>query len=252
MLAFRAFCRYYRRIKLTTKPFASANRAPKPSRRGRQTSFRFRTWGGKRAGAGRKRTKVRAGVPHVARPEHTWRHPVHITLRARTGLPSLRRQSPFDIVRHALADASQVGFRVLHFSVQRDHVHLLVEAMDKRSLSRGARGLAIRAARAINRILDRAGPVWDDRYHARPLRTPREMRHAIVYVLANWKKHHPSRAGFDTRSSAWWFRGWTHPPSSDASGWRGPDPPVEQPLTWLARAGWRRHGLIAPTEGPTL
>ena len=232
-----------------TETTAAANRAPKPGR-GRQTSFRFRTWGGKRDGAGRKRIQARAGVPHLARPSHDGRHPVHMTLRAKAGQPSLRGQRLFVEMRRALSRASRDGFRVLHFSVQRDHVHLLAEARDKRSLSRGARGLVIRAARAINRVLDRAGPVWGDRYHARPLRTPREVRHALVYVLSNWKKHGPSRAEFDTRSSAWWFPGWSRPPSLDASGWRGPEPPVEPPQTWLARVGWRRHRLIAPTEVP--
>src|SRR5882757_8357950 len=151
-----------------------------PKRRPRQGELRFRTWGGKRKGAGRKPAGIRAGVSHATRPDHQVRHPVHVTLRASKRLPSLRKQVVFLAVRRALAAASRKWFRVLHFSVQRDHVHLLVEANDKASLSKGTSGLAIRAARMVNHVVGRRGRVWVDRYHARPLRTPREVRHGLV------------------------------------------------------------------------
>ncbi len=220
-------------------------------RRGSQGELPFRTWGGRREGAGRKPSGARAGVSHAARPNHFARHPTHVTLRVGKRLPSLRKQVVFIDVRRAIgAASSRAWFRVLQFSVQRDHVHLLVEAKDKTSLSRGTCGLEIRVARAVNRILGRRGRVWGDRYHARPLRTPREVRHAIVYVLANWKKHRPDAQGFDPCSSAWWFRGWTRPPPSEMSGWEGPDRPVEPATQWLSSIGWKRYGLIAPTERP--
>ena len=113
-------------------------------------------------------------------------------MRARRGLPSLRRSRAWLWLRNAIAAASRDDFRVLHFSVQDDHVHLIVEADDGRALCAGARGLSIRAARAINRALDRTGGVWGDRYHTRALKTPREVRNAIVYVLMNVKKHQPT------------------------------------------------------------
>ena len=93
----------------------------------------------------------------------------------------------------ARAQTARAWFRIVHFSVQADHVHLLVEADDQASLSRGLMGVAIRLARAVNRVVGRRGSVWADRYHARSLRTPREVRHGIVYVLMNWKKHSPER-----------------------------------------------------------
>src|SRR5207249_5379538 len=113
----------------------------------------------------------------------------HVTVRAWHGLPSLRTDTLFPAVPRGLAQASRGGLRVLQFSVQRDHVHLLVEAADMRGLSRGLQGLAIRIAKAVNRVLGRRGRVWGDRYHARALRTPREVRNALVYVLQNWRKH---------------------------------------------------------------
>jgi REP element-mobilizing transposase RayT len=204
-----------------------------------------RAWGGCRAGAGRKPAPGRRAVPHSPRAAHVVRHPVHVTLRATHGLPSLRAQRVFGVLCAALRAASGDEFRVLHFSVQADHVHLLVEADAARRLPRGIQGLAIRAARAINRVLARHGHVWGDRYHARSLATPREVRNALVYVLNNWRKHVPESHGVDPCSSALWFEGWKVRPS------RSPGAPmVASPRTWLARIGWKMHGLIAVGEAP--
>jgi len=126
---------------------------------------------------------------------------VHVTLRAQGGLPSLRSDEVFGSVRRALGRASSARFRLLQFSVQTDHVHVLVEGDDGIELRRGIQGLAIRVAKAINWRLGRHGGVWDGRYHARALRTPREVRNALVYVLQNWRKHVPGARGLDARSS---------------------------------------------------
>src|SRR5262249_13851010 len=219
-------------------------------RRAAQEALPFRTWGGKRERAGRKpRSPGRRHTPHVARPEHRAGHPVHIVLRARRGAPQLRAEWPFLALRRAIAKASRDDFRILHYSVQPDHVHLLVEAHDKHALSRGARGLAIRAARTLNRELGRRGPLWGDRWHGRALKTPREVRNALVYVLSNFKKHvhHAARGMVDDRSSAAAFDGWRDGPYARAAPSRDG---VRAPLTWLAAVGWRRHGLVSVREGP--
>jgi putative transposase len=218
----------------------------------RQQEFHFPKRGGKRAGAGRKRTK--SGwpcVPHRARPRHNHAHPVHVTLRLREGLPPLRHAGIFAEVRTAIARANRspaVGdaFRVVEFSIQSNHAHFIIEAHDKRVLSSGLRGLAIRLARAINRALEIRGPVWGDRYHARDLKTPRAVRNAIVYVLMNAKKHGTRlQSGIDAFSSAPWFAGFAERlvPSSET-------PPVRAPRTWLASIGWRRRGLVHVDERP--
>jgi hypothetical protein len=139
-------------------------------------------------------------------------------------------------------------FHVVHFSVQADHVHLIVEAVDRIRLSRGVAGLAVRIARAVNALLARRGRLWGDRYHARALRSPREVRHSLVYVLMNWKKHVPGARGFDSCSSAPWFDGWKTDSSRKPLG---VEAPVKPPWTWLASKGWRRHGLVGLEEGPT-
>ena len=168
-----------------------------------------------------------------------------MTLRATAGIPSLRSGRLFNTIRTALGTSSNQRFRVLHFSVQADHLHLLVEANEPTGFERGVRGLAIRVAKAVNRALARHGRVWADRYHSRLLRTPREVRSAFVYVLNNVRKHLRGIRGLDPCSSARWFDGWRgEKPEVDASS------PVARARTWLARVGWRRHGLIDVEECP--
>jgi putative transposase len=124
-------------------------------------------------------------------------------------------------------------------------VHLIVEA-NAAALAPGARGLAIRIALAVNRALGRRGRVWGDRYHTRALRTPREVRHGLVYVLMNFRKHRPWHRGvIDPCSSAWWFDGFREPTPRTKD-----PPPVCRPRTWLARVGWRRRGLLRTSERP--
>jgi hypothetical protein len=164
-------------------------------------------------------------------------------LRVRSGLPSLR--GVFGVVRAALAAASGPSFRLLQFSVQADHVHALVEADGQTAFVRGVQGLAIRVAKAVNRALARRGPLWGDRYHARMLSSPRDVRNALVYVLNNFRKHVRGAWGLDACSSARWFAGWTSVLEMPAS-----PSPVAAPRTWLARIGWMRHGRIRIDESP--
>jgi hypothetical protein len=170
------------------------------------------------------------------------------------------------MVRRALAAAKhQFGFSLLHFSVQRDHLHLIAEAADRRALSRGIQGLSIRVARAVNRQLERTGRLFADRYHARALKTPREVRFALRYVLLNAKKH-GERGGLapgfvDSRSSAAWFRDFLRPEALAfgaqevrAEWFRtsgSTDPPIAEPSVWLLRAGVRVAGCFDLDETPS-
>jgi len=167
-----------------------------------------------------------------------------VTLRACSNVPSLGHEHLLPILRIAFRSASTARFRVLAFSIQADHLHLLVEADEPTGFSRGIQGLAIRVAKAVNHALGRTGRVWADRYHARLLRTPSEVRRALVYVLNNFRKHIREARGLDPCSSARWFGGWQNvvPIATDA--------PVAPARTWLARVGWRRRGLIAVDESP--
>jgi hypothetical protein len=168
-----------------------------------------------------------------------------VTLRAASGLPSLRASRLFGPVRTAIAAASRDRFRVLHFSVQKDHLHLVVEADEPTGLVRGIQGLAIRVAKGVNRVLGRHGRVLADRFHARALKTPREVRNALVYVLNTFRKHVSGTRGLDPCSSAPWFAGWRN-----VAGAADGPAPVVGPRTWLARVGWRRYRPIDLREVP--
>lgn len=206
--------------------------------------MRGRNWGGRRDGAGRK-PGGRGASPHRARSDHDPRRPVRLVLRVVRGLPSLRRQRMARELQSAFRQASRPSFRVLHFSVRPDSLHLVVEAHDKGSIARGVAGLAIRAARRNNRLLGRCGRFWEDRYRSRELVSAKEVRDGILEVLtirsarAPWARVDPCGSGF-------WFDGWKIPPSS---GPPGPDErrsPVRRPRTWLARRAWRYLGLLSP------
>jgi putative transposase len=172
-----------------------------------------------------------------------------VTLRAVQGLPSLRLPHLFPALREAIRKAHKLRFRICHFSVQSNHVHLLVEAKDRQALSRGVQGLAIRLARAANRVLGRRGKVWADRYHRHDLATPREVRQAIVYVLQNARKHQPGFTGLDPFSSARWFTGWCHTQARAPA--EGPAPVLSARTCYSVRGGaatgwWRRASGQAP------
>jgi putative transposase len=214
-------------------------------RQAQQLKLRPRTWGGARDGAGRKPKAGRQNVPHVRRSPHESRCPAHVTLRAGSDVPSLRSERFLGPIRNALQVGTTERFRVLEFSIQKDHLHLLVEANGPTGFERGVRGLVIRIARLVNRMCGRRGAVWADRYHARLLRSPREVRNALVYVINNFKKHVRGARGIDPYSSAPWFDGWK-PPTTRA------DVPSLLPRarTWLASRGWRLRGLIDVEEAP--
>jgi putative transposase len=157
----------------------------------KQAAFAFRTWGGKREGAGRRPARARRGVVHRRRPVLKARFPVHVTWRMAEGVWGLRTRRCFGALARAFwGGANRFGFRLVHYSVQGNHVHLLVEAEDARALSRGMNGLGVRVARGLNRVMRRRGQVLDDRYHAHILRTPTEVRRARNYLLDNARRHY--------------------------------------------------------------
>jgi REP element-mobilizing transposase RayT len=160
----------------------------------RQTSFRFRSRGGRRGRSGRRPTGARARLRHVKRPRLQARFPVHVTWRMREGVWNLRTRRCFTALARAFwGGANRFGFRLVHYSVMGNHVHLLVEADDEKALSKGMNGLGTRMARRLNCVMRRRGKVLDDRYHGHILRTPTEVRRARAYLLGNAKKHYGQR-----------------------------------------------------------
>jgi len=215
---------------------------------------------------GRPPKGARAGSPHKARPTLAARHPVHVVLRVLSELGKLRKRGVWKALRWAtLCAAKRDDFRIVHASLQNNHIHLLVEANNQAALSRGMQGFQISAAKLINaavsvkRTVRRRGQVFADRFHEEIITTPRQARNALAYVLNNWRKHREDRDGIartwlvDPFSSGAGFNGWKELEGRDLM-WRLPETYegliVWFPRTWLLSEGWRRHGLIGCTEVP--
>lgn len=212
--------------------------------------------GGWRPGAGRPRG--RTVISHDARDPVARSIPQHVTLRLVEGVSSLRTRSRVATIRAAIARSHRADFRIIHFNVEPNHLHLIVEADSNEVRARWIKGLAVRIARRINALLGRSGKLFEERYHARGLSTPREVRNALRYVLNNARHHDPGLAHADANwidpfSSAAWFDGWRDPILPD-TWWKAEllamPPPVATPTVWLLTTGWRRHGLLAFDEVP--
>ena len=178
---------------------------------------------------------------------------MHVTLRMRGGLPRLRCRRFVLELRRSFGEASERGdFRLVHYSVQHNHLHLLVEAEDQAALGRGMKSIGARVSRAVQRVFYVTGRVLAQRYHAHVLRTPSEVRRALQYVLLNVRKHWRELRGsapparLDDASSSRWFEGFTH----ELPGARAGPREVARARTWLLTRGWRRHGLIDPESVP--
>ena len=229
----------------------------------------FKHRGGKRRGAGRKPKGTRAGSPHKARPELPRRHPVHVVLRVVPAIGNLRKRLMYRALREAtialalreLNEAETGAFRIVHISIQRTHVHLLVEADHKTALSRGMQSFQISAAKHLNRAASvglsvrRRGTVFPDRFHQEVITTPRQARHALAYVLNNWRKHREDQLAntrawnVDPFSTGVLFHGWREREEEVLMWrWRSTYEPlvVYLPRTWLLREGWRKAGPSIP------
>ncbi|HEX7842372.1 MAG TPA: transposase [Kofleriaceae bacterium] len=213
--------------------------------------------GGKRRGAGRKPKRARAGEGHDARPEFKPCHTLHIVMRVVPVVGSLRRRKMYKAMRDATITAAlRERFRIVHMSIQRTHVHMLVEAEHRAALARGMQGFQISAARNINTALGdgvrrRRGKVFADRYHLEVITSPTRARRAIAYVLSNWRKHGEDREGLpstwlvDPFSSGILFPDWKE---LEDKAWmwqiRATYDPlvVRRPQSWLLSEGWKLAG----------
>jgi REP element-mobilizing transposase RayT len=181
---------------------------------------------------------------------------LHVVVRTHAAVRNLRRKQVQKAFAHATRRVAERagGFRAVHVSLQRNHVHFLIEASDRMQLARGMQALQIAAARRINRLMKRRGAVFTDRYHASPIASPRQAHHALAYVLNNWRRHgeHLARehAGsrLDPFATGRHVSGWTGYAAAPARPATNDDDQtslwVAAPRTWLLTTGWRRYGTI--------
>jgi REP element-mobilizing transposase RayT len=237
----------------------------------------FKPRGGKRSGAGRPPKGRRAGSPHKKRPALRREFPVHVTLRVHPDFVNLRKRHLYKALREATItvalrelNTNIVGaFRIIHISIQHNHVHMLVEADHAQALSRGMQVFQISAAKHLNAAISidprwrtrrRRGAVFPDRFHEEIITCPRQARNALSYVLNNWRKHREDRARFarawcvDPYSTGVQFPGWKEREHEDFMWkWRATYQPmvVYLPKTWLLQEGWKLSGPIRYTEIPS-
>jgi REP element-mobilizing transposase RayT len=240
----------------------------------KQLSFKKTSgWGGKRSGAGRKNL---SGTPnHMKRPGVSLKFPLHVTLRLKEGLPSIRSKFLLKEFKKSTKNARAFGFYIIHFSIQSNHIHLFAEAESQKGIARGMRALAGRFAKIVRKSAAElrnvgqksgrknanSGSVFKGRYHLHVLKTPRETRNALEYVLLNQSKHRNFTEFIDSYSSGDAFTQWrallkgkfsglmraqveTHADLSrdDDPRATGLDDVLSKPRSWLAREGWRRAG----------
>jgi REP element-mobilizing transposase RayT len=200
----------------------------------KQMQLHLPSWGGRRKPKRKRAPDERklGKVPHRRRPALSARHPVLVTWRVLPHVWNLRSRRCFSRITECFSRGrDRFGFRLVHFSVMGNHLHLIVEAQDERALARGMQGLGVRIAKALNRLMRRKGTVLADHYHARQLRSPTQVANALAYVLMNFLHHFPTerpRYAQDPRD-----------PFSSAWREQGKDPPRVAPRTWLLTIGWR-------------
>jgi len=169
-------------------------------------------------------------------------------MRVTREVRNLRTPHAYRAIRRAVdRSRARSDFRITHASIQSNHLHLLVEADDKRALTRGMQAFAISAAKRLNRELRRArGQVFAFRYHATAIESPTQARNAVCYIVNNWRHHRCDRYDtrrFDPYSSAHAIRDWRIEPHPDQL-------PVVRPTTWLLTRGLDRACPIRPDEVP--
>jgi REP element-mobilizing transposase RayT len=188
------------------------------------------------------------GQQHAKRWPVSPQTPVHVTVRVRRRLPNLRKP----LCRRAILDAfdagkNRFGFRLIEFSIQSNHLHLICEAGDRPQFVRGIQGLLVRIAKALNKLWGRKGKVFERRYHDRIIWTSRQARRTLAYVLGNGRKHRVWRNPHkpDPCSSGPWFRGWKE--QIDAPP---PAPPTVTSKTFFLKRTWSDWGELSLTETP--
>lgn len=208
-------------------------------------------WGGKRRGAGRKNQSGK--VSHSKREKVDFKRPLHLTLKVRDPKWSLRCGEIAAAFKNSAKGAQKFGLRILHYSLLKDHIHILVEARNNEDLARGMRSFGARMGKAIRKIVGGRGAIFKGRFHLRVVTNPTQMRNTLAYVLQNFSKHTRLLKHVDAYSSAPYFGQWRKLFGRGAGpildGLSRPPPLPDflcAPVSWLAREGWRR------ARGPAL
>lgn len=230
----------------------------------RQLRFHIKTWGGKRTGAGRPNRS--GAVNHMRRQKFTKDNPAHVTFRLLKGFNGMRIKSVHELLKDSLGHLSPFGVHAIHYSLQGNHIHLILEAESANALSRSMKSFGCRFAKGVKRMRGFKGTkVFNGRYHLNVVNSPRQSFNTLRYVLLNQAKHTDLIEHIDEFSSGFYFDGWQKllgPKfkgliaqkvriSKRNSSWKGRDPQkssekfscpayLSPPRTWLLAEGWKK------------
>lgn len=197
-------------------------------------------WGGKRRNAGRKNKT--STVNHMKREKVDPKYPMHITMKMKKGIVSLRGPKMCAVLKRSLGKAKKRGLNVIHYALEDNHLHVFAESESNCSLRSGLTSFGSSFGKAARRLTGGRGAVFAGRYHMRVLKTPRQTKNALAYVLLNHSKHQGAKPYVDNKSSAVFFGDWR---ALLGDRYRiDESPPRPDYLTdaqsWLGRVGWRR------------
>lgn len=136
-------------------------------------------WGGRRKGAGKKRIHS-AGVAHTKREKITSREPLHVNFKLTV---TIKNENGLRAIKKSLENARKY-FHILHYSLQWNHIHLIIEATDNEALFRGMRSFTNTFVKCMGK-----GSIQKERYHLHVLRSVKETKNAFRYVIFN-EAHH--------------------------------------------------------------
>jgi putative transposase len=202
----------------------------------------FKTRGGKRKGAGRKK-RLASEPEHVRRASITHKIPMHLTVRCETGVPSLRSKYFLFLLGRMIMLARLKGLAISHFAIESNHIHLIAEARSNQALARGMMSLTASIRAALKSIFGHVGKVLAGRFHTHLLKTPSEMKHALKYVFFNHAKHCGMKPFIDFFFSAALFAE-IHlflDTQIEDNKWLWPArAALAQPESWMQAVGWKR------------
>ena len=151
-------------------------------------------------GAGRP-AKVDRGIRHISREKINRPSALHLTIKVRENKADIKNKRILKALHYAIRRARLQGLRVVHYTLEYNHVHLLVEANDNKSVQKGMQALGISFSKAINKIKQVKGSVYKHRHHFRKLNSRREYKNVIQYIFRNGIKHKRSLCLIDPFNS---------------------------------------------------
>lgn len=144
-----------------------------------------------------------AGIRHTKRPDLTRPSSLHLTVKIEKSKANLKNKNVLAILKKAIFNARRQGLKVIHYSLEYDHIHLIIEADNNRTLGKGMQAFGVTLAKAINRMRKVKGQVYKHRYHFRQITSSRQLKNVMTYIFNNGVKHKTSATALSPFNSIW-------------------------------------------------